>query len=552
MKQYLFLATAIATASLFTGCSNNEYVGDQPEAFNGTDGAIAFSMGKANTTREGEGNSKDADKLNKVFYVYGTKTLSGPYEPVVVFNNYKVSYLDDPKSPSNTNGWEYVGQSYQNKEGANVTPNYTQNQSGTPSQSIKYWDYSASSYNFYAFSAKPTDISNAYIQVKKITSGGNEYEVTVKQEASVSDLYFADKVEISKSTNSTATVSNEYGGFVTLAFRNVGSKIRMGFYETIPGYSVKIDALTIACPNSTPKSDGTSKVTVKYDSNTAENTPNQPVITIESFDSQSSLNLGGNATAATKIGEDYAHLTWTKSGDNYTPVWPQSALTSGICKVTVDYTLTSTDGSGETIKVTGATAEVPTECIKWQSNYAYTYVFKISDQTNGTTGSAGDPAGLYPITFDALVADYANGNEEFLTTVSDLSITATQNGPFADANNAVFKIDQPINVKVMYNNGDITSAIGSSKSDADKLEAAFVNSYKYDKSPEQNLTDNNVSYDQPDFANNVITLGSQTNAGYWIVKVTYNATTEGSSTEEITKYAVLKVGTETTSSTGGE
>ena len=73
MKQYLFLATAIATASLFTGCSNNEYVGDQPEAFNGTDGAIAFSMGKANTTREGEGNSKDADKLNKVFYVYGEK-----------------------------------------------------------------------------------------------------------------------------------------------------------------------------------------------------------------------------------------------------------------------------------------------------------------------------------------------------------------------------------------------------------------------------------------------------------------------------------------------
>ena len=72
MKKYLCLATAIATASLFTGCSNNEYVGDQPEAFNGTDGAIAFSMGKANTTRAGEGIGQ---LQTNGFYVYGTKRI---------------------------------------------------------------------------------------------------------------------------------------------------------------------------------------------------------------------------------------------------------------------------------------------------------------------------------------------------------------------------------------------------------------------------------------------------------------------------------------------
>lgn len=520
MKQYLFLATAIATASLFTGCSNNEYVGDQPEAFNGTDGAIVFSMGKANTTRAEQIGGTAAQTLNKVFYVYGTKTLRGQSEPVVVFNNYKVSYLDDPKSPSNTNGWEYVGQSYQNKEGANVTPNYTQNQSGTPSQSIKYWDYSASSYNFYAFSAKPTDISNDYIQVKKITSGGNEYEVTVKQDASVSDLYFADKVEISKPTNSTATVSNQYGGFVTLAFCNVGSKIRMGFYETIPGYSVKIDALTIACPNSTPKSDGSSKLTVKYDSDTEGNTLNQPVITTVDFDSQTSLALGDNATTVTKIGNDYTNLTWTKTDDNYTPVWPQSALTSGICKVTVDYTLTSTDGSGETIKVTGATAEVPTECIKWQSNYAYTYVFKISDQTNGTTGGDGDPAGLYPITFDALVADYANGNEEFLTTVSELSVTATQNDTFFDyPDKAVFKTKKAIKLKVMQNGTEVTA-------DNYTLTAYYLNAYQYEKSFDTNVDGKDVV---------VATSGvlpAQPNQGYYALKITASSTTT---------YVVLRV-----------
>lgn len=522
MKQYLFLATAIATASLFTGCSNNEYVGDQPDALNGIDGAIVFSMGKANTTRA-EGSS-DADKLNKVFYVYGEKTLSVQSDPVVVFKNYKVSYSDGTKSPSNTKWWEYVGQSYEHNEGTNVTPNYTQNSSGTQSQSIKYWDYSASSYNFYAFSAKPGDISNGNIQVVKKTSGENEYEVTVKQGASVSDLYFADKVEISKSTNSTATVSNQYGGFVTLTFRNVGSKIRMGFYETIPGYDVNIKSLTIACPNSTPKSDGTptSKVTVKYDSNTA--TLNQPLITTAGFDSQNSLDLGNDATTPDKIGENYNTLTWTKRGGIYTPVWPQSNV-SDKCKVTVNYSLRSTDGSNETIEVTGATAEVPTECIMWQSNYAYTYVFKISDQTNGTTGTVGqDPAGLYPITFDAVVTDNAIGNEEFLTTVSELSVTATQNETFLDPDKAVFKTNKEITLKVMKDGTEVSNYT---------LKAWYLNDYQYQNSFSANVG-STVETD-------IITPGilpAKDTEGYWALKVEYTDTTNGTNA---TTYVVLKV-----------
>ena len=87
------------------------------------------------------------------------------------------------------------------------------------------------------------------------------------------------------------------------------------------------------------------------------------------------------------------------------------------------YTLTAT-GTGEIINVTDATAEIPAQYLKWKPGYAYTYIFKISDNTNGSTGTAGnDPAGLYPITFDAVVAESTDGIQETITTVSEPTIT---------------------------------------------------------------------------------------------------------------------------------
>ena len=92
----------------------------------------------------------------------------------------------------------------------------------------------------------------------------------------------------------------------------------------------------------------------------------------------------------------------------------------------VDYTLVSTDGSGETIKVTGAEATVPSEYTQWQPNYSYTYIFKISDKTNGSTG--GESKGLYPIVFDAVVTETSEGIQNTITTVQDASITTYAKG----------------------------------------------------------------------------------------------------------------------------
>ena len=112
----------------------------------------------------------------------------------------------------------------------------------------------------------------------------------------------------------------------------------------------------------------------------------------------------------------------------------------------VDYDLINT-ASGETIHVKGAKAVVPAAYMTWKPNYAYTYLFKISDNTNGTTGTEGtSPVGLFPITFDAVTVATTDGAEVgTITTISTPAITTYQEGSvsatgitYANANGPIY------------------------------------------------------------------------------------------------------------------
>ena len=98
----------------------------------------------------------------------------------------------------------------------------------------------------------------------------------------------------------------------------------------------------------------------------------------------------------------------------------------------MDFTLVSRDGSGEDIHMTGATAVIPAAYAEWKPNYKYTYIFKISDDSNAQSGAI---TGLYPITLDAVVADAQDGTQETITTVSEPSITTYAKGEVVTANN---------------------------------------------------------------------------------------------------------------------
>lgn len=122
------------------------------------------------------------------------------------------------------------------------------------------------------------------------------------------------------------------------------------------------------------------------------------------------------------------------STNGYFTVLPTpTATTAAPILIKCDYTLSADDISGETIKVTGATAAIPAAYSKWDVNTRYTYLFKISQNTNGYTGDDPTKAGLYPITFNAAVKESTDAMQGTVTTVSTPSITTYQKSSVTNA-----------------------------------------------------------------------------------------------------------------------
>lgn len=168
---------------------------------------------------------------------------------------------------------------------------------------------------------------------------------------------------------------------------------------------------------------------------------------------------GKLSTLTTTSTDQVANLYGTDkdmSTTGYFTVLPTpSATGQKAIVIKCDYTLTSDDGSDETIKVTGATAAIPAAYSKWDVNTRYTYLFKISQNTNGTTGSnPDDPVGLYPITFAAFVTETTDKTQGTTTTVATPSITTYQEGSVTD-NGIEYKSGKAINVTVTNAKGEV-------------------------------------------------------------------------------------------------
>lgn len=450
MNKYLIIA---ASALALAGCSSDDFLGDG--SGNGQNSAaIQFGGG---TTKTHRATSNSVYKIENLtangFWVYGTKHSAAEDKTATydqaVYTNYYLNYTKNSanNTQSNTAGWEYVGvdnKKYRN----NVTPKVDAD------QTIKYWDYSAKAYTFYAATANPADVEVGKVTIKKITADEagsvytKGYEVTLKDGASWDELYFADRKVISKTTNAEHGKHDVYGGEVNFTFRNALTKVRVAMYETIPGYSVTIDKFYYtkdgeaaqttgatdkfkADANNTPLVTSETGVTYKvvyYDETEASGQlVNQPKMLPNATGKGAKktvleLGDGNNLKADTKLSEIITTPTYDTDGGKYTLFMPQ-ADNDKTLSLKVDYTLTSLDGSDEKIYVKGATAVIPAEYLCWRPNYAYTYLFKISDNTNGSTGGKDDPAGLYPITFDASVVETETGNVEYISAMGTATIT---------------------------------------------------------------------------------------------------------------------------------
>ena len=453
MNKYLIIA---ASALALAGCSSDDFLGDG--SGNGQNSAaIQFGGGTTKTHRAtSTGTYKLANLQGNGFWVYGTKHSADEDNTATndqaVYMNYYLKYDGKTNNTqSNTAGWEYVGVD-NSKYRANVTPSVDEN----VAQTIKYWDYSAKACTFYAATAKPADVEEGKVTIKKITAdeGVNGsvytkgYEVTLKGDIAWDELYFADRKVINKTTDAEHGAENVYGGEVKFTFRNALTKVRVAMYETIPGYSVTIDRFYYtnaegadqttaeegkfkADASNTPLETSETGVTYKvvyYSEREADGQlVNQPKMLPNETGKGAKkkvleLGDGNNLKKDTKLSEIITSPTYDTDGGKYTLFMPQ-ADNDKTLSLKVDYTLTSLDGSGEQIKVKGATAVIPAKYLCWRPNYAYTYLFKISDNTNGSTGGTGDPAGLYPITFDASVVETETGNVEYISAMGTATIT---------------------------------------------------------------------------------------------------------------------------------
>ena len=504
MKTKYYFLTAIAALAL-ASCTSEEYLGEDPSPNFGNeaenDGSIKFGFDMQNVTRGGIYGESAATLLGNHFYVTGTKgtEANDSPSPTLVFDNYLVHYGINTAgtTESNTANWEYVGV----VPGSGVDANYVK-LSDLNSQTIKYWDYGAAQYDFLAFStgtwkavsSTTPDAANKEIGVTKMKYGtglagsATAYTFYLPSEDALAQAYISDIVEV--------PVEN-YGKEVQLTFKSLGAKVRVALYETVPGYSVKnvqfytVDGTTdFTGDKGTPAaliftSDGQltlkGQIEVKfphvgngnaskedYDKATATVTPGGDAA--DKTTKKTFGNLKLVAKQAYEAGDDNVFLgrslpTASFAGDEakqfYTNVFPVS--TNAPITLRVDYTLVPIDGAAETITVKGAKAVVPATYTKWLPNYAYTYIFKISDNTNGWTGAADKPAGLFPITFDAVVTEAtdATGEQKTITTVSAPTITTYQQNHNIKKDEYSKATAKNIYVQVMNNSGATATLIGN-------------------------------------------------------------------------------------------
>lgn len=518
-KSYLFLASA---ALVFASCANDDFTGNPDNQQKVESGEIAFGGRTAAMTRADHVGSDAAGLLNNNFVVEGVKGSGsfGTYAATnVVFDHYNVNYIASTanKTESNTNDWEYVGQTVNSL-------------TGVTQQTIKYWDYGTAQYDYVAVSlGKGVGVAATYVaatgtydssagityysddqgSVADMSTYSNGDDVSslfvegTPASATYADLSTINYQNIGSNANAVYTLTgtteelasayiadlvtlynqggvSEYGTTVQPKFRRLGTKVRLAFYETVPGYAVGdvqfyAEPWTAAKPGTTSEGTATTTPTIFAASSIFPSATGDGVMSVYfptvglsarnasnpdynqahvKFAAAGGMTMGTTKTFGaltyntTKEGAEQcasflgrssstASYAGNLSSDNaYYTVMPLG--TSDNIQIRIKYTLYPIDGGSETIVVDNARAVVPADYCDWKPNYAYTYIFKISDNTNGATGVDGSGnivEGITPITFDAVVVDTEDGIQETITTVSTPSITTYQAGKIITTNN---------------------------------------------------------------------------------------------------------------------
>lgn len=350
MHKHIFIISALAICLL--SCSSPEQ--DDlliPEPLKGSIsfGGNSGTWQDAPTTRANE--ETGLETISKSFKVWGYKTIGGNntggfdhYQNVM--DGYLVNWTQQTANPtsSNTADWEYVG---------------------IANQTIKYWDYSATSYRFFAYSI-PTaagNITAPTFSEPSITEGST----TTQASFSIPFNYDKDATNVSTPYISDLWMSDnqnfenrKYGACVKLTFAPIITKVRFKFNYQAES-QVSITNISFRNVNNAP-SPTSGNIIINYP--------------ITGMDTQASYIWETTGTETEPINftipyeeeGDLNHQTTTRKKWYFAPPLGDSKTTQQSA-----YIITA-DINGKK-----ATATVPAEFMQWKAGYQYTYIFKITE-----------------------------------------------------------------------------------------------------------------------------------------------------------------------------
>lgn len=348
-------------------------------------------------------------------------------------------------------------------------------------QFLKYWDKSAESTCFYAYAPYIGTLDAD--KAKRVTyvdgtaqsaTGGDTYVMNIPNGTLVAGYDDASKHEFMYASKKVS--SGNYGHDVSLEFKRLVAKVNIKFWEDVAGYKVRIldlkqgtyDGVYAAA---SVKEDGVGNYGYKggkyYTSNgvkihfnngeedgklqyagtLADNntplkfkSPTESAIGTNRFDASASPTTYYAIPKGAKDASNHdvkvlknsitpvapSTSTYPDYNDAANQVDPDELLSKTGFTFHVTYELTAED-SGERIVVKNATVHVPFDYCNWDANKHYTYIFKITNGTNGSTEK--DPTidptdpevpttpALYPIVFDnCTVADWDEDESEWNIT----------------------------------------------------------------------------------------------------------------------------------------
>lgn len=331
--------------------SSDDGAGTTPPQPTTTEVAITFSGHEEEEQAVSRGAYRRAgtplSESATTFTVWGYKNMNesaGNYSGLqTVFPGYTVNWISGSaaSTTSNSNGWEYVAQ-----------------QTSGDEQTIKYWDWGAKAYRFFAVTAGTTHEANApsgrhTFSMQADASPVRDGEGTAEEKiaANIAEAPFFSHLWFSTG-NVGDYPDKQFGKPVILEFLKPFARVRFLFNYSYAAEGVKLTNVSFK-PTNDSKIALKGSVTVSYSlTGTA---------TRESY-----TTTPKEAPAAEEVLDAFTEEYIPEGTEKWYIVFPTLSQGSYTMHVTVNGT--------------SKTAVVPAEYMSWKPGYSYTYIFKITDE----------------------------------------------------------------------------------------------------------------------------------------------------------------------------